>query len=158
MRQGSNAKRSRSRGGKKKNLPLRLQTFDSNGPDGKVRGNAHQVHEKYMALARDAASAGHHIDAESYFQYAEHYHRIVNESMDPGQKRTFSDAEDHQDDMQDDDMAEDAAADQQQERKPRRAQNKSGSRRMPKSQDAAADVQEGQIQADFLTERKVVSA
>jgi hypothetical protein len=36
------------------------------------------VHEKYMALAKDAASAGDHILAESYLQHAEHYQRIIN--------------------------------------------------------------------------------
>ncbi len=56
---------------------LRHQTFDSNGPDVRVRGNAWQVHEKYQSLARDAASAGDRVLAESYLQHAEHYYRII---------------------------------------------------------------------------------
>ena len=40
------------------NLPIRSQTFDSNGPDVRVRGNAFQILEKYVALARDAQAAG----------------------------------------------------------------------------------------------------
>jgi hypothetical protein len=31
----------------------KFQTFDSNGPDGRVRGNAQQVYEKYVSLAKD---------------------------------------------------------------------------------------------------------
>ncbi len=56
---------------------LRHQTFDSNGPDVRVRGNAWQVFEKYQALARDATSAGDRVAAETYLQHAEHYYRII---------------------------------------------------------------------------------
>ncbi|WP_425388008.1 DUF4167 domain-containing protein [Azospirillum halopraeferens] len=58
---------------------MRHQTFDSNGPDVRIRGNAWQVHEKYQALARDAASSGDRIMAENYLQHAEHYFRIINQ-------------------------------------------------------------------------------
>lgn len=57
----------------------RVQTFDSNGPDVRIRGNAYQINEKYLALARDAASAGDRVLAESYLQHAEHYQRMINE-------------------------------------------------------------------------------
>ncbi len=76
MRQGSNPKRLRGRTGRKNPHP-RSQTFESNGPEVKVRGNAQQVVEKYLTLARDATSAGDWITAESYFQHAEHYYRIM---------------------------------------------------------------------------------
>ncbi len=56
---------------------LRHQTFDSNGPDVRVRGNAWQVYEKYQTLARDAASASDRVAAENYQQHAEHYYRII---------------------------------------------------------------------------------
>jgi hypothetical protein len=62
------------------NLPIRSQTFDSNGPDVRVRGNAFQILEKYVALARDAQAAGDRVAAENYFQHAEHYFRLINES------------------------------------------------------------------------------
>jgi hypothetical protein len=54
------------------------QTYEINGPDGRIRGNAYQVLEKYLALARDAASAGDRIAAENYYQHAEHYYRVIN--------------------------------------------------------------------------------
>lgn len=57
----------------------RVQIFDSNGPDVRVRGNAYQINEKYLALARDATAAGDRVLAESYFQHAEHYQRFINE-------------------------------------------------------------------------------
>ncbi len=61
------------------NIPLnRNHVFDSSGPDLRVRGTAQQLFEKYLQLGRDATGAGDRVMAESYFQYAEHYFRILN--------------------------------------------------------------------------------
>jgi len=35
--------------------PQRNQTFDSSGPNVRVRGSAHQIFERYIGLAREAA-------------------------------------------------------------------------------------------------------
>ncbi|BBK40969.1 hypothetical protein STVA_09890 [Allostella vacuolata] len=67
----------------RKHLPLRLQTFDSNGPSIKIRGNAYQVFEKYITLAREATLSGDRIAAESFYQHAEHYFRIINADGGP---------------------------------------------------------------------------
>jgi hypothetical protein len=85
MRPGQN-KRSRNRNngggghqnGNRPRLPNRMQTFDSSGPGIKIRGNAYQVFERYVALAREAAAAGDRIAAENFYQHAEHYFRIMN--------------------------------------------------------------------------------
>lgn len=53
------------------------RTIDSNGPDVKIRGNAHHVYEKYLQLARDANSSGDRVMAENYLQHAEHYYRLI---------------------------------------------------------------------------------
>src|SRR4030095_5029879 len=63
-----------------KRPPNRNQIFDSSGPDVRVRGNAHQVFDKYQALAREAASSGDRIMAEAYWQYADHYFRMIQAS------------------------------------------------------------------------------
>lgn len=65
-------------GGNHGGVTSRTQVFDSNGPDVRIRGTAWQVHEKYLALAKDAAAVGDHIMAENYLQHAEHYQRIIN--------------------------------------------------------------------------------
>jgi hypothetical protein len=54
------------------------KVFDSNGPDVRIRGTAYQIVEKYLTLAKDTASAGDRVLAESYLQYAEHYQRIIS--------------------------------------------------------------------------------
>src|SRR5712671_1643929 len=59
-------------------MPNRMQTFDSNGPNIKIRGNAYQVFERYVALAREAAASGDRIAAENLYQHAEHYFRVMN--------------------------------------------------------------------------------
>ncbi len=60
-------------------IPLnRNHVFDSSGPDVRIRGTAQQLFEKYLQLGRDATSSGDRVMAESYFQHAEHYFRILN--------------------------------------------------------------------------------
>lgn len=75
MKQGQGSKRVRGRSSGRRG-GNRQQLFDSNGPSVRIRGNAFQVHEKYLGLARDAASSGDRIAAENYYQHAEHYFRI----------------------------------------------------------------------------------
>jgi hypothetical protein len=58
--------------------PHRVQVFESSGPSVKIRGNAYQVFERYIALAREAASSGDRIAAENLYQHAEHYFRVMN--------------------------------------------------------------------------------
>lgn len=77
-----NNKRQRGRNnGRKPQHNPRSQTFDSNGPEVRVRGNAYQVLDKYLALARDASAAGDRIAAENYYQHAEHYYRVINADL-----------------------------------------------------------------------------
>jgi hypothetical protein len=53
------------------------KSYESNGPDVKIRGTAQHIAEKYSQLARDAQSSGDPVAAENYFQHAEHYYRII---------------------------------------------------------------------------------
>jgi Domain of unknown function (DUF4167) len=78
MRQGQQKRmrgRNRGTGGKGPN-PL-SRSYESNGPDVKVRGTAAHIAEKYVQLARDAQSSGDPILAEAYLQHAEHYFRVI---------------------------------------------------------------------------------
>jgi hypothetical protein len=64
-------------GGRRGPNPL-TRSFESNGPDVKVRGTPQHIAEKYVQLARDAHSAGDTVMAEGYLQHAEHYYRIIS--------------------------------------------------------------------------------
>ena len=92
MRQPQNAKRGRGRGrrgnnGGQPHVPNRNTSYESNGPDVKLRGNAQQLYEKYMALAHDASSSGERISAEAYSQFADHYFRLHQAAVGAAEAR-----------------------------------------------------------------------
>ena len=91
MRHGSsNNRRQRNRGGSRKNNNnQKTQVFDSNGPDVRIRGTAHQVAEKYVALAKDAQGAGGAVMYQNYMQHAEHYQRLINSWETDNNKKSF---------------------------------------------------------------------
>jgi hypothetical protein len=68
--------RNRGGGGGKGPNPL-SRSYESNGPDVKIRGTAQHVAEKYLQLSRDAQASGDRVMAESYMQHAEHYFRLL---------------------------------------------------------------------------------
>ena len=70
MKQGSNSRRPRGRRNSDKRSPNRNNNHDHGGSDLRLRGNASQVYEKYLALARDALSADDSISSENYSQHA----------------------------------------------------------------------------------------
>ncbi|MEL6837735.1 MAG: DUF4167 domain-containing protein [Pseudomonadota bacterium] len=77
--------KSRSRNKNRNNRPsggnIINRVFDSQGPDGKVRGTPQQIIEKYNQLHRDAVLSGDRVDAENYAQHAEHYTRLLAEAQ-----------------------------------------------------------------------------
>src|SRR5215216_2020566 len=76
MRPGQNRRmRGRNRSNKGPN-PL-TRSYESNGPDVKIRGTAQHVADKYSQLARDAQASGDPVAAENYLQHAEHYLRLI---------------------------------------------------------------------------------
>ena len=97
MRQPQNAKRGRGRGrrgngGGQPHVPNRNTSYESNGPDVKLRGNAQQLYEKYTALAHDASSSGERISAEAYSQFADHYFRLHQAAVGAAEARRQNDA------------------------------------------------------------------
>ena len=79
MRPQQQNRRMRGRGNnnnRKGPNPL-TRSYESNGPDVKIRGTAQQVAEKYTTLWRDAQSSGDRVMAENYLQHAEHYNRLI---------------------------------------------------------------------------------
>ncbi len=97
MRQPQNAKRGRGRGrrgngGGQPHVPNRNTSYESNGPDVKLRGNAQQLYEKYTALAHDASSSGERISAEGYSQFADHYFRLHQAAVGAAEARRQNDS------------------------------------------------------------------
>ncbi|MBX9621293.1 MAG: DUF4167 domain-containing protein [Alphaproteobacteria bacterium] len=76
MKQAGYSKRQNSRSPDRHRQQPHRQA-NGNSSDQKMRGNAQQCVDKYLTLARDAATSGDPISAENYYQYADHYFRIV---------------------------------------------------------------------------------
>src|SRR5580693_160669 len=107
MRPGQN-KRMRGRPNNNRRGPNPLtRSYESNGPDVKIRGNAHHVAEKYLQLARDAHTSSDPVAAENYLQHAEHYFRLIASAQaaqaqqQNGSARPLGEGEDDMDDEDD---------------------------------------------------------
>lgn len=88
MRSNQQNKRSRNRGNNnRKNQNPLTRSYESNGPDVRIRGTAQHVADKYLQLARDAHSSGDSVGAENYLQHAEHYLRIISTAQAQQQAR-----------------------------------------------------------------------
>ncbi|MGC6485393.1 MAG: DUF4167 domain-containing protein [Candidatus Puniceispirillales bacterium] len=94
MRQSGKNNRQRGRGRRNGNGQInRNTTLDSNGPDVRLRGNALQLHEKYVSLGNDAAASGERISAEAYYQHADHYFRVHSAIVSAHEERRNGHAE-----------------------------------------------------------------
>lgn len=125
MRPGQQKNRMRGRGRKGPN-PL-SRSYESNGPDVKIRGTAQHIAEKYATLARDASGAGDRVMAENYLQHAEHYNRIVAaaQAQFPQQR----DDRDSRDDAGEDDDSQDTSSERGERNEPRRPDGERGGNR-----------------------------
>jgi hypothetical protein len=88
------------------------RTLESNGPDIKVRGPASHIHERYLQLARDAASSGDRVLSENYLQHADHYFRMVKAMQPATPVQTTSDRMDAESEGDEEATTETMAADE----------------------------------------------
>jgi hypothetical protein len=88
MRGRNNNNNNSSNNNRKGPNPL-TRSYESNGPDVKIRGTAHHIGEKYLQLARDAQSSGDPVMAESYLQHAEHYFRLIASAQQAQQQAAY---------------------------------------------------------------------
>ncbi len=75
-------KRKPSRFGPKKHSGLKNNNFHNKSVP-RSRNDISRALEKYNSLAQDAQSNGDRIVAENFFQYAEHYQRLLNDHPKP---------------------------------------------------------------------------
>ncbi len=83
MKQTSYSGRSHGRSSERYKQPQKRTNGDGREGGGRPRGNYQQSVDKYLTLARDAASSGDPVSAENFYQYADHYYRLVCESRPP---------------------------------------------------------------------------
>ena len=65
------------RSNKRSNYKKNTNPYSNNRP--RAKGNISQLYEKYSKLAKEASSSGDRIQAEYYFQFADHYSRLMVE-------------------------------------------------------------------------------
>ena len=77
----NNGRRRHTRGQNRRNFNnLNKNTvIESFGPISQIRGNVQQLNEKYNNLGNDAASNDDKVLSETYYQFADHYHRLLKE-------------------------------------------------------------------------------
>ena len=80
--------RGRNRNNSSKRPSGRSNIHDSQ--QGRNRGNAQQLLDKYLSLARDSLSQGDRIAAENFFQHADHFQRIITEKNEKLEMRRRS--------------------------------------------------------------------
>ena len=65
------------RSNKRSNYKKNTNPYSNNKP--RTKGNISQLYEKYDKLAKEASSSGDRIQAEYYYQFADHYSRLMIE-------------------------------------------------------------------------------
>lgn len=123
--------------------------------DNRARGNAVQLLEKYKKLAQDAQVDGDRVQAEYYFQFADHYFRVNadTQSRREEQRRQRDEAReaarsDDDYEQNDDDADNRSERSDDEERKPRRRTR--APRNAPKEEKSGADKSEDVIDIDVL--------
>ncbi|GAA3258948.1 hypothetical protein GCM10020258_20450 [Sphingomonas yabuuchiae] len=84
---------------------------NGNRIDNRARGNASQLYEKYKNLATEAQRQGDRVNTEYYWQFADHYFRVLSETRsrfeEQNQRRQREESRDDQYDDGFDNDAED---------------------------------------------------
>ena len=79
MRKNNGRRRHRGQNRRNFNNLNKNTVLESFGPISQIRGNVQQLNEKYNNLGNDAASNDDKVLSETYYQFADHYHRLLKE-------------------------------------------------------------------------------
>ena len=79
MRKNNGRHRHRGQNRRNFNNLNKNTVIESFGPISQIRGNVQQLNEKYNNLGNDAASNDDKVLSETYYQFADHYHRLLKE-------------------------------------------------------------------------------
>ena len=118
MRSSKSRTRSKSNRNRPSGGNVVNRVFDSNGPEGKVRGTPQQIIDKYNQLARDAQLANDRVATENFQQHAEHYLRMLSEA----QREQDAKREEQERQNRERQAERDRERAQRQEREPQKAQ------------------------------------
>ena len=90
MRKNNGRRRHRGQNRRNFNNLNKNTVIESFGPISQIRGNVQQLNEKYNNLGNDAASNDDKVLSETYYQFADHYHRLLKEIEIANENKTLN--------------------------------------------------------------------
>ena len=90
MRKNNGRRRHRGQNRRNYNNLNKNTVIESFGPISQIRGNVQQLNEKYNNLGNDAASNDDKVLSETYYQFADHYHRLLKEIEIANENKNFN--------------------------------------------------------------------
>ena len=90
MRKNNGRRRHRGQNRRNFNNLNKNTVIESFGPVSQIRGNVQQLNEKYNNLGNDAASNDDKVLSETYYQFADHYHRLLKEIEIANENKNFN--------------------------------------------------------------------
>ena len=158
MKQAPNARKQRARTGPPRKGGKPNNSGGSNGGnrnDNRSRGNPKQLLEKFKTQARDALQAGDRVNAGYYFQFADHYQRVVNE-MQVREPRESQNREPRDNNHDNRDNRDQGSDDNQRNRRDRGRRGRNGDQQ--ERRDTPVDEQKNQTVDAAPVETGVVGA
>ena len=101
MRKNNGRRRHRGQNRRNFNNLNKNTVIESFGPISQIRGNVQQLNEKYNNLGNDAASNDDKVLSETYFQFADHYYRLLKEIEISNENKNLNDPKVDNDDEKD---------------------------------------------------------
>ena len=107
MRKNNGRRRHRGQNRRNFNNLNKNTVIESFGPISQIRGNVQQLNEKYNNLGNDAASNDDKVLSETYYQFADHYHRLLKEIEISNENKNLNGLKSDDTDEKDHDLAVD---------------------------------------------------
>ena len=104
MRKNNGRRRHRGQNRRNFNNLNKNTVIESFGPISQIRGNVQQLNEKYNNLGNDAASNDDKVLSETYYQFADHYHRLLKEIEISNENKNINDLKADNVDEKDDNL------------------------------------------------------
>lgn len=131
----------------------RAQGGGGGGNDRQQYQRAMQNREKYMSKAKDALSGGERIEAEYWFQHADHYNRIILQHQEAHAERQARREQEQEEASDSDDRQQDSASDSfgapEDESKKSRQRRAPRKPREPRQPEGTSTMDEDEAEDDF---------
>ena len=142
MRKNNGRRRHRGQNRRNFNNLNKNTVIESFGPISQIRGNVQQLNEKYNNLGNDAASNDDKVLPETYFQFADHYYRLLKEIEISNENKNLNDPKVDNDDEKDHNLDVDGELKPSRKERSIKAKIKEDEERMAKSNSPELELTE----------------